>query len=281
MSRVCIACKTAHQRLPDARQQMSLATKHPAADNDALRHHREDQVVEQHRQGVADLLPDGMLRGQLFRGDAAACLDGRSGSQTLHAISVEGAITRPQAACQARDALVTGFRVAPTAKRPPPDHGADADAGSHRHVGEGVQPACGAPAAFGERGGIHVGVEARRHPEPPQGTKQRHVVPAGLRRTDHSPKAGRIRPKIERPETCQPECGETVPALPARQHLVDLRQRLLRCPGGDTLFLADVGRPTREQADAFGAPELNPRDERRFTFQRGPQSSRRDRPRAV
>jgi hypothetical protein len=57
------------------------------------------------------------------------------------------------------------FGVPKPMKDPALDHGSNSDAGAHGHVHECFQIASGAPAAFGQRGGVDVSVEPHRHAE--------------------------------------------------------------------------------------------------------------------
>src|SRR3546814_20499646 len=86
----------------------------------------------------------------------------------------------------------------------------DPDPGAHGHIGEILKAPAAAPADFGQRGTVDVGVETDRHGESRlQRSEQIGALPVALvRRADAAILAGGGS-KMPRGEGCDAEAGET------------------------------------------------------------------------
>ena len=118
-----------------------------------------------------------------------------------------------------------------------------------------------APAPFGERRAVHVGVESHGHAEAAaESLRDVGVAPAGLGRRGDESVGGRARAQIDRTERGDAERARGAVLLaPALEHRLDLPQRLFALAGGQALDGAHVIGTGAEDAHALGAAQLDTR----------------------
>jgi hypothetical protein len=135
---------------------------------------------------------------------------------------------------------------------------ADADAGSHRDIGEVVESLGRAPTPFGECRAIDVGVEAhRRSDATSEPMCDVGIAPTGLAGRGDESVGGRIRAQIDGTKRRDAERTWRVLRTPAIEHGVDL-QRLFAFAGGQPFDRAHIFGPGAENAHALGAAQLTP-----------------------
>ena len=210
-------------------------------------------------EAVRDEIPGRMIGRQLRSRHAGARFDGGTRGEPLDAVAVKRADAGKLVAGLARHADVPELGVIHAEHRASAHDGADADAGSHRDIGEIVEAPGRAPAPFGERGAIHVGVEPHRHADAAaEPLRDVGVAPAGLGGGSDESVGGRTRAQIDGTERRDAErARRAVLRTPAIEHGFDLPQRLFAFAGGQALDRAHIFGPGAENAHALGAAQFD------------------------
>ena len=181
------------------------------------------------------------------------------GSEPFDAVAMKRADAGEFVAGLAHHANVSELGVVHAEHRPAAHDGAHADAGAHRDIGEVVEAPGGAPAPFGERRAVHVGVEThgppKRRAEP---LRDIGVAPAGLGRRRNETVSGRARAQIDRTERGDAQrARRAVLRAPAIEHRFDLAQRFLALAGRQAFDRAHVIGSGAENAHALGAAQFD------------------------
>jgi len=139
----------------------------------------------------------------------------------------------------------------------------DDDAGTNARADSDVheirQPLSPAPATFGQRGRIHIGIDTRGYLKAPRKPRrQLRIGPTGFRRAGHPAKSRRTALQIQRAKCRNAEGGE-IPALraPIGQCRLNRRQRERGVQSWQLPLHPDVPGAGAEHTDALGAAQLH------------------------
>jgi hypothetical protein len=207
------------------RREQARLLHHAAAEHEALRRGQQRDLCAQLPQVVRFDAPQRMIVRRLAEFATEAGVERGAAGEAFETVAmkrtdaVETAVVRMPARTQ-----VAGFGMQQPVQRPPAHDQADTDTGAHGDVGQVIESLAGAPAAFGQRRRVDVGVQADGHGKPcGQRRHQACAAPAGLGRSEQPAVVRRARVEFERSETADADRAKIAVALRGRvQPVADL-----------------------------------------------------------
>ena len=186
-------------------------------------------------------LPSRMIVRQAGRILAPARLDRRCGRQSFQAIAMIRAVTGKRVALEiVRHSHVAQLRMRAAVQQAAVGHRSAADSAANCEVQERIQPLRRAPAAFGERRGIDVGVECHRDVQgSSDGSREIEISPGQLGRPGDEAKCRRQGIEVNWAERGDPDRAHRSPGFEKLQHSAN---GVLRRRGGDLRQLQLVRR---------------------------------------
>ncbi len=253
---VDVAGKLLGQGLARRGQHLRLGHPHPAADQNPLRRGDQDEAG----QHLADILSGdqpGRVVGRYVLGrHARAGGDRRTGGEAFQAIAVDRADAGKIVAGDPPHHDMAHLGMEQAMDRPAVGDQAAADPGPDRQIGNDVEAGAAAPAPFGQRGGVDVGVDRDPAVQAVGHAADVEPLPAGFRSAHQPAVIIVIAVEDERPEAGDAERAERRALLPSGENLVKGSDRRLAVARLDPL-LGNDRRAAGEHRNALGSAQLD------------------------
>ena len=149
---------------------------------------------------------------------------------------------------------VADLRVHETVKGRAADDHSSADAGADREIREVIDALGNTPPAFGECGGVDVGIETDGASVlPRKAPRNIGTLPSGLRSLADETMTRRAGIEFDRAETRDADGGKRTEGAPVTQEGVHARERRRRVGGGKALLSEDFAAIVADGAHELGA----------------------------